>query len=207
MSDYTENPGADAPLLILASASPRRRELMERLARPYRSEVSQAEERVPEGITAGETAEYLSRLKAEDIFRRHGEDNVAVIGSDTVVIHNGHIFGKPADEEDAFRMLKELSGDVHEVRTGVTILWRKQGPEGPLTGSESFTSVTRVRFYELSDEEIRAYIATGEPMDKAGAYGIQEEGALLVESIEGDYYTVMGFPIALIYRRLKANGI
>ncbi len=189
-------------LLILASASPRRRELMQRLQRPFVSEVWDAPEEVPSEISPGDTAEYLSGIKAAGIFQRHTEEDLIVIGSDTIVLLDGVIFGKPKDAADAKRMLRALSGRTHEVRTGVTILWRKR-TGGIREGCIHFTSSTGVTFYELDDSEIDAYVGSGEPMDKAGAYGIQEEGALLVKGIEGDYYTVMGFPIGEIYRRLK----
>ena len=189
-------------LLILASASPRRRELMQRLQRPFVSEVWDAPEAVPPEISPADTAEYLSGIKAAGIFQRHKEEDLIVIGSDTIVLLDGVIFGKPKDAADAKRMLRALSGRTHEVRTGVTIFWRK--PAGDAReGCIHFTSSTGVTFYELDDTEIDAYVESGEPMDKAGAYGIQEEGALLVKGIEGDYYTVMGFPIGEIYRRLK----
>lgn len=180
--------------LILASASPRRRELMEKLRVPFLCEPAAGEESVPEGTTAERTAELLSKGKAREVYGRHAGEDVTVIGSDTVVILSGQIMGKPADREDAFRMLRSLSGKTHVVSTGVTILGKN--------GEESFTSETEVTFYELTDEEIRSYIDTGEPMDKAGAYGIQGYGALLVKEIRGDYFTVMGFPIAEVYRRL-----
>ena len=196
--------GHSGQLVILASASPRRRELMQRLGRPFVSETSQAQEIVPPEISVSKTAEYLSGLKAHEIFQKHDENDLLVIGSDTIVVCDGKIFGKPADEEDAFRMLRYLSGKSHEVLTGVTFLWRRPGGK---EGCLSFTSETKVIFYDLSDEEIRAYIATGEPMDKAGAYGIQDDGALLIRGIEGDYYTVMGFPIGEINRRLKEHEL
>ena len=188
--------------LILASASPRRRELMDKLGKPFISETSEAKETVPADILPEDTAEYLSGLKAAEVFSRHPGENVTVIGSDTIVLMDGVIYGKPKDEDDAYRMLRALSGRTHEVRTGVTILWR-----GQREGSIRFTSVTKVIFYELTDEEIRKYIAGGEPMDKAGAYGIQGQGALLVKEIQGDYYTVMGFPIGEIYRRMKEHAL
>lgn len=194
-------------LLILASASPRRRELMQKLLRPFISEVSRAKEYVPAEISAGDTAEYLSGIKAEEIFRHHTEEELVVIGSDTIVLSDGVIYGKPKDEADAKRMLESLSGKTHEVRTGVTILWRKKNGSAPEEGRLSFTSVTEVTFYKLSEAEIDAYVATGEPMDKAGAYGIQDEGALLVKSINGDYYTVVGFPIGEVNRRLKEHEL
>jgi septum formation protein len=201
MADYNQEQGKR--LLILASASPRRRELMQRLLRPFVAEVSDAVETVPSEIAPADTAEYLSGIKAEEVFRKHPDEEVVVIGSDTIVLLDGVIFGKPKDAGDAKRMLRALSGRTHEVRTGVTILWRKNIDSHPTEGSLHFTSSTGVSFYELDDDEIDAYVATGEPMDKAGAYGIQEEGALLVEKINGDYYTVMGFPIAEVNRRLR----
>lgn len=185
--------------LILASNSPRRRELMKKLGIPFFADPSKGDESLPEGMDVSQAAEYLSGIKASEVHERYGHRPVTVIGSDTVVIMDGRIYGKPQDEEDAERMLRELSGRTHEVRTGVTIISPK--------GRESFTSSTEVTFYELSDEEIKAYVATGEPMDKAGAYGIQEEGALLVKEIKGDYYTVMGLPVAEVARRLRAGGM
>ena len=185
--------------LILASASPRRRELMEKLQIPFTCEVSRVEETVPQGVTAEQTAEYLSGIKAGAVYEGHTGEGKTVIGSDTVVVLDGKIYGKPADADDAFRMLRELSGKTHRVLTGVTLLSDE--------GKESFTTATEVEFYDLSDEEIRSYLETGEPFDKAGAYGIQGYGALLVKRISGDYYTVMGFPIAEIARRLKKRGL
>jgi len=184
--------------LILASKSPRRRELMEKLQVPFLLEPSGVEEIIPEEIGVEKTAEYLSMIKAEDIYRKHAGQGKTVIGSDTVVVLDGVIYGKPKDRADAFRMLRELSGKTHRVLTGVTI----RSDEG----SESFTTQTGVEFYDLTDEEINRYLDTGEPFDKAGAYGIQGYGALLVKKIDGDYYTVMGFPIAEICRRLQAKG-
>ena len=190
---------------ILASASPRRRELMLRLGRPFVSETSNVEEIIPEGLPAEETAQYLSGIKAEDIFMKHKDENVTVIGSDTIVIENGRIYGKPHSKKEAFDMLKELSGKTHEVRTGVTILSGIGGkePEKRI----SFTNTAEVEFYELSDDEVNAYIETGEPMDKAGAYGIQGQGALFIKGIKGDYYTIMGFPISQINREVKNHNL
>lgn len=184
--------------LILASKSPRRRELMEKLQAPFLCEPSGVEEIIPEEIGVEKTAEYLSMIKAEDIYRKHAGQGKTVIGSDTVVVLDGVIYGKPKDRTDAFRMLKELSGKTHRVLTGVSI----RSDEG----RENFTTQTGVEFYDLTDEEISRYLDTGEPFDKAGAYGIQGYGALLVKKIDGDYYTVMGFPIAEIYQRLKKKG-
>jgi len=184
--------------LILASKSPRRRELMEKLQIPFACEPSDVEENIPADLPVEKTAEYLSEIKAEDVYLRHKGEGKAVIGSDTVVVLDNVIYGKPADREDAFRMLRNLSGKTHQVLTGVTL--RSDSKK------ESFTVSTDVEFYELSDEQIMRYLDTGEPFDKAGAYGIQGYGALLVKRISGDYYSVMGFPIAEIARRIGQNG-
>ena len=191
--------------LILASASPRRRELMTRLGRAFVSEASGVEEKVPETLKPEETAQYLSKIKAEDIFNAHKGESVTVIGSDTIVMEGGRIYGKPHSKEEAFEMLKELSGRVHEVLTGVTIMKGKGGET--VEKCISFTNAARVEFFELTDEEIKAYIETGDPMDKAGAYGIQGDGALFIKRIDGDYYTIMGFPISRIYREMREHEI
>ena len=181
--------------LILASASPRRQELLKLIGCPFTIEVSNAEELIPDGMAAHDIPQYLSGLKAEAVFSHHRGENAAVLGSDTVVALDGKVFGKPHDEADAFRMLRALSGREHEVITGVTILTDEKDIR--------FTSIARVRFYELSDEEIRAYIASGEPFGKAGSYAIQGKGALLAEGITGDVYTVIGLPVAEVWRRLR----
>ncbi len=191
--------------LILASASPRRRELMTRLGRAFISEASGVEETVPETLKPEETAQYLSGIKAEDIFNAHKGEDVTVIGSDTIVMEDGRIYGKPHSKEEAFEMLRALSGKVHEVHTGVTII-KGTGGEN-IEKNISFTNVARVEFFELTDEEIRAYIETGDSMDKAGAYGIQGDGALFIKRIDGDYYTIMGFPISRICREMREHEI
>lgn len=178
--------------LILASGSPRRRELIEKLKLPFEVEVSDVDESIPAEVTTESAAEYLSGVKAEAVYELHKDQDVIVVGADTIVVYDGEIYGKPKDEADAYRMLSNLSGRTHLVITGVTVIVGNAGRRQ----KQSFSNVTRVTFYELSDEEIRAYIATGEPSDKAGAYGIQEQGALLVKHIEGDFYSVMGLPIA-----------
>jgi len=194
--------------LILASASPRRRELMEKLGVAFEVETSASEECVPRDLSVFQTAEYLSGVKAEDVFLRHKGESITVIGSDTVVILEGEIFGKPKDREDAYRMLKRLSGRSHIVSTGVTILSGTPGQE-PVSRI-SFTSEAKVKFYDLTEEEIREYLTNDEYADKAGAYGIQGLGALFVERVEGDYYTVVGFPLAaaarLLKREIQENG-
>jgi len=182
-------------MFILASKSPRRKQLLEMVGFHFECIPSDAEEIVPEGMRPSEMPEFLSKLKAHDIKKGHPLDTV--IGSDTLVVIDGHQIGKPKSEEEAFRMLKTLSGRTHEVFTGVTICF----PDS----EESFTSRTEVEFYELSDQEIWDYIKTGDPMDKAGAYGIQGIGAPLVKAVHGDYYTVMGLPVAEVVHRIRRH--
>ena len=178
--------------VILASASPRRKELLGYIVPRFEIIPADVDETLPDEIPAEKSAEFLAVKKAEHISARYPES--IVIGSDTVVIVDGEILGKPADETDAYRMLKKLSGKIHTVVTGVCI---SQGKK-----KKSFSEATRVEFYPLSEEEIRDYIATGDPMDKAGAYGIQGEGCVLIKGIEGDFFTVMGLPAARLKREL-----
>jgi septum formation protein len=175
-------------VLVLASASPRRREILSRFIRDFHVVPSNAEERCSSGIPE-ECAIELARLKAREVHSRVGG---TVIGADTVVSVDGRILGKPGDEREASEMLKLLSGRVHRVTTGYCIICN--GAE--ITGSVT----TEVKFRELDDELIRAYIRTGEPMDKAGAYGIQGKAGLFVEWIRGDYYNVVGFPMEIIWK-------
>jgi len=184
-------------MIILASASPRRKELLTRVGFDFQCIPSDAEEVIPEGTPVDRVTEHLSFRKAESVFATHRED--IVIGSDTIVVIDGEILGKPKTPEEAFFMLKKLSGRIHTVYTGVTILSPK--------GRSSFTSATEVEFYPLSDKEILDYIATGEPMDKAGSYGIQDYGSVLVKRINGDYFTVMGLPIAETTRRIREEHL
>ena len=185
--------------LILASKSPRRRELMQKLNTAFDCEPARGEEIIPEGTPTEDITRVLSRQKAREVFSRHAGEDVTVIGSDTVVLCDGKVFGKPADEEEARQMLRSLSGKTHQVSTGVTILSAE--------GEESFTSVAEVRFFDLPEAQIEAYLASGEPMDKAGTYGIQGQGALLVEEVRGDFYTIVGFPIGEVARRLVNRGV
>lgn len=140
--------------LILASKSPRRWELLAKLGIPFVCETSDVDEKVPEGIAIADTAEYLAGIKAEDVFSRHDTGDITVIGSDTIVILDGKIYGKPSSAEHAFNMIRQLSGRTHEVRTGVNVIARR----GKDTGRISFTESALVEFYELSDEEINSYI-------------------------------------------------
>ena len=181
--------------LILASQSPRRRELLGLTGLDFIVRVADIDETMdPEKAPFDEGAR-VSRRKAEAVARKP-ED--VVIAADTIVVCEGKVLGKPRDEEDAFRILTLLAGRHHEVMTGLTVV----------RGGEviTHTEVTRIRFRDLHPEEIRAYIASGEPMDKAGAYGIQGGAALFADVMVGDYYIVMGLPVcrlALILRQLK----
>ena len=177
---------------ILASASPRRKELFSFISRSFEISPADIDETIPEDIEADGAAEYLASAKAAAVAKEYPDDTV--IGCDTVVIADGTVLGKPADTDDARRMLKMLSGTVHSVITGVCIIsgGRKR----------SFSEKTLVEFYPLSDKEIEGYIATGDPMDKAGAYGIQTEGCMLVKRIDGDFFNVVGLPVSRLYREI-----
>lgn len=179
--------------IILASASPRRKELLTLAGIEYEVVVSQCEEILPENITPDKAVEELARQKAEDVFCRNEE--AMIIAADTVVALGDTILGKPKDEEDAFNMLSSLSGKCHTVYTGVCIKKKDK--------TDIFHVATQVEFYELSDKEIKDYIATGEPMDKAGAYGIQGKGFVLVKGIHGDYFNVVGLPLSETVRHIK----
>jgi septum formation protein len=164
---------------------------------PFEIDPAQGEETPPAGATAPETVIALSKAKALEVAARHPQ--ALVIGSDTVVELDGEILGKPKDEQDAFRMLRRLSGQEHRVYTGVTLV--KDGQ------SLSQAEKTRVFFREMTDQEIWAYIRTGEPMDKAGAYGYQGMAGLFIQGIEGDYFNVVGLPLCRLGQMLKQLGV
>lgn len=182
--------------LILASASPRRRELIKLISDNVICVPSGEEEALPDGILATETAQFLAYQKAKSVARDYPSD--FVVGCDTVVILQDTILSKPKDEADAYNKLSTLSGKKHKVITGCAII---KGDR-----IHTFSQETQVEFYPLSDEEIRRYIDTKDPMDKAGAYGIQGAGSLFVKGIEGDYFNVVGLPVARLMRELKAFG-
>ena len=185
--------------IILASASPRRRELLERIGiADFTVAAPNVDESVGPGLSPADMVETLSLRKARAAAQSFGPDEL-IIAADTVVALDGAVLGKPRDGDDAFAMLSALSGREHRVCTGVTVL---QG-DRVITQHE----VTAVTFRELSPGEIRGYIATGEPMDKAGAYGIQGVGALLVSGIQGDYSNVMGLPVFRLGRILREFGL
>ncbi len=178
--------------LILASASPRRKELMGLFHVPFAVRVADIDETMDTDKPPYHEVARVSRLKAEAIPRESGD---VVIAADTIVVCDGKVLGKPADEADAFRMLRMLSGKDHQVMTGLTVL---RGDAAAVC-----TEVTDIHFRELSDREIEAYIRTGEPMDKAGSYGIQGGAALFAEKIVGDYFNVVGLPVCRLGQLLK----
>lgn len=179
--------------VILASKSPRRRELMELLRIPFEVIVSDIEEQIDPENDLVKEIEKLSFQKAEAVYRDHRD--ALVIGSDTIVKIGNKVLGKPHSIEEAKEMLRLLSDNTHEVVTGVTILC-----DG---NRETFSSVAEVTFYPLSEEEIEEYVRTNEPMDKAGSYAIQGDGAKFIRTIHGDFYTIVGLPVAELYHRLK----
>lgn len=184
---------------ILASGSPRRRQLLEQIGiRDFVVRPTDADESLPDGIDPGAAVELLSRRKGEAARAQAGE-GALILSADTVVALDGAILGKPHSREEAVSMLTALSGRTHQVYTGVTLA---RG-EDILTEHE----VTAVTFRPLTAAEIDAYVSSGEPMDKAGAYGIQGFGALLIEGIQGDYYNVMGLPVCRLGGILRQLGV
>lgn len=182
--------------IILASASPRRRELLSRIGLDIEVIPSQAEEDLTKNISPELLVSELALLKASDIGKITAK-GFYIIGADTVVVYNKKVLGKPQNEQQAFEMLNMLQGKTHQVYTGICII--------DTTSGKSVTAYecTSVSFLALSEQEINAYIKTGEPMDKAGAYGIQDLGALLIKGIEGDYFNVVGLPLSRLARLFK----
>ena len=178
--------------VILASQSPRRKELMGLFHIPYEIRVADIDETMDPSLPASEEVARVSRAKAEAVPCEQGD---VVIAADTIVVCNGQALGKPIDEQDAYRMLRLLSGRDHQVMTGLCVL-----RNGVAT---TCTEITDIHFRELSDREIWAYIRTGEPMDKAGSYGIQGGAALFAEKMAGDYYNVMGLPVCRLGSLLR----
>ena len=182
--------------IVLASQSPRRRELLARICPEFDVIPSGAAEEM-DTTDVRRAVEHLALKKAE--FVALEEKDAVVIGADTIVVQDGKILGKPVDEDDAFRMIRSLSGRVHEVYTGCAVVL----PGGT---AEAFSEETKVHVAPMTDGEIRDYIATGEPMDKAGAYGIQGAFAPFIVGIEGDYYNVVGLPLCRLYHVLREIG-
>ena len=182
--------------LILASASPRRKELLEKIGLPFTVQPAKGEERITQKSPAAVVME-LSRQKAEEIAAAQTGDCI-IIGADTVVARGDKIMGKPKDAADAKQMIRSIYDDCHQLYTGVTLI-----PTGALAQRVTFQEKTDVFLYPISDAELDAYIASGDPMDKAGAYGIQGDFAIYVKRIAGDYYNVVGLPIGRVYQELK----
>ena len=182
--------------LILASASPRRKELLAKTGLSFDIIPAKGEEIVTKSIPA-EVVMELSQQKAKEIAEKQTEDCI-IIGADTIVAKGDTIMGKPKDAADAYRMLESISDDCHQVYTGVTIIRTGEQAE-----TITFAEKTDVYLYPISEEDIKAYIESGDPMDKAGAYGIQGDFAVHVKGIEGDYYNVVGLPIGRVYQELK----
>ena len=196
--------------IILGSASPRRRELLAQIGADFEVRVSNKEEvyhsNVPEEIV-----KELALMKAENVAEELAEENPAgavkstvVIGADTIVVLDGKILGKPVDEADAVRMLSSLQGRRHDVYTGVAVLDYDENGEKRVY---NYPVGTAVYVNEMTEEEIRAYVETKDPLDKAGAYGIQGRFAAHIDRIEGDYYNVVGLPVSRVYRTLRELGV
>ena len=182
--------------LLLASQSPRRRQLLAELGYPVDFTVLDVEESIPDGMAASEVAGYLSRLKAAAYPADRLADDQVLVTADTVVVHRGQVLGKPHGRDEALQMLQSLAGDSHEVYTGVCLRTR--------TRETSFIECTHVHFAPLTDAELAYYVDTYRPYDKAGAYGIQEWiGMVGITAIEGCYYNVVGLPVARLYSELR----
>lgn len=192
--------------IYLASASPRRKELLKQVGISFRVMPSVVEEKAAKE-RPDEVVEELSYRKAVDVCGRlaaEGKEDFVVIGADTVVSAWGKILGKPADKADAARMLKELQGGSHQVYTGVTLAWKYKDMSAMYA---TFSECTDVTMYAMTDEEIKTYVDSGEPMDKAGAYAIQGLFAAYIQGICGDYNNVVGLPVGRVCQELKKRGI
>jgi septum formation protein len=183
------------PRVVLASQSPRRRQLLTLIGVPHEVRPADIDERYLPGEEPRAHAERLAREKAVAVHER----DAVVIGSDTIVVVDGDVLGKPNDADDAARMLRRLSGRSHVVMTAVAVAWHGR--------VESEVEEAGVTFHPLSDAEIASYVRTGEPMDKAGAYGIQGYGATIVQRVDGDYFAVMGLPLQRLVRVLRRLGL
>lgn len=188
--------------IILASKSPRRKELLSTLFNDFECIPSLKEEKVSKKVGYKKLAELLSEQKAEDIYNQTTDDRL-IIGSDTMVICSGKIFGKPKDKNDAFNMLKSLSGKTHLVVTGLCVIKYENGKKEKLITNV----VTKVTFNQLTDKEISDYVKTNEPMDKAGAYGCQGVGKKFISNIYGDFFAVMGLPVSKTYEFCKQLNV
>ncbi|MGN1401315.1 MAG: Maf family protein [Bacillus sp. (in: firmicutes)] len=179
--------------VILASSSPRRRQLLTLLDIPFTTYSTDIDESLSPNTPPDEAVEILAEKKAAAAFQTH--DDSVILGCDTIVVYDGEILGKPRDSAEAYATLSRLSGHTHSVYTGVCIMSKEK--------SRCFHVKTEVTFWKLTDEDINAYIDSNAPFDKAGSYGIQDKGALFVKEIKGDYYSVMGLPVSRLSRELS----
>lgn len=179
--------------IILASQSPRRKELLEKCGYPFEIDVADIDESITNTKDLNEEIRQLSIRKAKAVLSRH--EDCIVIGSDTIVVIDHEVLGKPHTKEEAKEMLEKLSGKTHQVITGIAIISNQR--------TYSNTNTSYVTFEVLSKEEIDKYVDTNEPMDKAGAYAIQGIASRYIKSINGDYYSIMGFPVSMVYEELK----
>jgi len=186
---------------VLASASPRRKELLTQIGLKFRTCTSKKEEEILRN-TPEDIVKDLSYTKARDVYERGNRDAI-VIGADTIVVADEVVLGKPKDENEAFAMIKKLQGDTHQVYTGVSIIWEQNNN----THVSSFVAMTEVELYYMSDEEIKKYVAMTEPYDKAGGYAIQGYFARYVKQIKGDYNNVVGLPIGKLYQVLNSLNL
>lgn len=188
--------------IILASGSPRRKEILEQIGVEFRIVTSNDEE-VIQKSNPKEVVEELATRKACSV-ASDMEEGTIVIGADTMVALDGQVMGKPKDEQDAKEMIRKLQGKKHQVYTGVCAVVKEAGKENRCIG---FVQATDVWVYPMTEKQIDDYVATGEPLDKAGAYGIQGKFAVYIEKIEGDYLNIVGFPVSKLYRKLLEEGI
>lgn len=193
---------------ILASASARRKYLLEKIGIPFTSVESNLDEQAEVEIKNSpyEWVKAVAAKKGHAVFEKiNVETDTVIISADTIVTDMGKILHRPKTKDEAREMLASISGRKHTVYTGLTLIF--VGADGKIENEENFVDATDVYMHNLTDEEIEAYISTDEPYDKAGGYGIQGKGSLLIEKIYGDYYTVVGLPLAILYRGLKKNGV
>lgn len=185
--------------IVLASASPRRADLLRKIGLQFKIQIADIDEKINSNLNPSEQVKNLARHKAQAVASKLSSG--LVLGADTIVVKDNEVLGKPGSPDEARQMLSKLSGCVHQVLTGVALIDAEKGKI--LIDFES----TLVYFRKLSEEEISAYVKTGEPLDKAGAYGIQEKGATLVERIEGCYFNVVGLPIVRVIKMFKQMGL
>ena len=196
----TRTPKNQSSVLILASASPRRKKLLQIFDIPFRVQPSTVAENIDQQLPPSEIVEELALRKARDIAKK--SKNAVIIGADTIVVHEGQILGKPQNTDHAKQLLHSLSNSTHEVFTGVALI--KTDGNAEIERECTFAESTEVTFGNLDPSAIDNYVAGGKPMDKAGAYGIQDDwGAVFVKRIKGDYYTIVGLPVHALYNQLK----